>query len=97
MLWCESQRLLGYGDSMKTKSKEAKANAAPAPALSFAEILWRTNWRNRTLFAVSQAVMVNNLNDGVIWGLLPILLTTAGLPVAEAVVIVVAETHRQDR
>lgn len=66
---------------------EAKANAAPAPALSFAQILLLTSWRNRTLFAVSQAGLVNNLNDGVVWGLVPILLAGAGLPMTEVAVI----------
>lgn len=66
---------------------EASANAAPAPMLSFAQILLLTSWRNRTLFAVSQAGMVNNLNDGVVWGLVPILLADAGLPMTEVAVI----------
>lgn len=66
---------------------EAKTNAVPAPALSFAQILLLTSWRNRTLFAVSQAGMVNNLNDGVVWGLVPILLAGAGLPMTEVAVI----------
>ncbi len=66
---------------------EASANAAPAPTLSFAQILLLTSWRNRTLFAVSQAGMVNNLNDGVVWGLVPILLAGAGLPMTEVAVI----------
>ena len=66
---------------------EAKTNAAPALALSFAQILLLTSWRNRTLFAVSQAGMVNNLNDGVVWGLVPILLAGAGLPMTEVAVI----------
>lgn len=66
---------------------EAKANAAPIPALSFTQILWLTSWRNRTLFAISQAGMVNNLNDGVVWGLVPVLLAGAGLPMTEVAVI----------
>ena len=35
-----------------------------------------TSWKSRTLSAVTQAGFVNNLNDGMIWGLLPILLQT---------------------
>jgi MFS family permease len=49
--------------------------------LSFAEILLLTSWKDRALFAVSQAGMVNNLNDGMVWGLLPIFLFGKGLPV----------------
>jgi hypothetical protein len=29
-----------------------------------------TSWKDRTLFSVSQTGMVNNLNDGMMWGLL---------------------------
>jgi MFS family permease len=32
--------------------------------------------KNKTLSAVTQAGLVNNLNDGMIWGLLPIILFT---------------------
>ncbi len=45
---------------------------------SFAQILLLTSWKNRTLFSVSQAGMVNNLNDGMIWGLLPLFLAGFG-------------------
>ena len=37
-----------------------------------------TTFRNRTLSSVTQAGLVNNLNDGMIWGLLPILLLQYG-------------------
>lgn len=34
----------------------------------------QTSFKNKTLSAVTQAGLVNNLNDGMIWGLLPIVL-----------------------
>lgn len=37
-----------------------------------------TSWRHRNLGSVTQAGLVNNLNDGMAWGLLPVLLTTKG-------------------
>jgi predicted MFS family arabinose efflux permease len=37
-------------------------------------VFMETTFKNRTLSAVTQAGMVNNLNDGMIWGLLPVLL-----------------------
>ncbi len=46
---------------------------------SFLEILLLTSWKNRALFAVSQAGMVNNLNDGMAWGLLPLYFASQGL------------------
>jgi len=54
---------------------------------SFTEILLLTSWKDRALFAVSQAGMVNNLNDGMVWGLMPILLTGARLPVEQVALI----------
>jgi MFS family permease len=40
-------------------------------------IFWETTWANKNLGSITQAGMVNNLNDGMVWGLFPILL--AGL------------------
>lgn len=37
-------------------------------------LFWETSWKNRNLGSISQAGLVNNLNDGMVWGLLPILL-----------------------
>ncbi len=42
-----------------------------------------TTWRNPSMSAVSQAGLVNNLNDGMAWGLLPIFFASAGLSVSE--------------
>jgi MFS family permease len=41
--------------------------------------VWLTSWGDRRLFAVSQAGLVNNLNDGVAWGLLPLFFAASGL------------------
>ena len=38
-----------------------------------------TTWKHPILSTVSQAGLVNNLNDGMIWGLLPMLVFSAGL------------------
>ena len=54
---------------------------------SFREIFWLTSWKNRNLFSVSQAGMVNNMNDGMVWGLVPILLVGAGLSVERIALI----------
>jgi MFS family permease len=37
-------------------------------------VFFETSFKNKTLSSVTQAGLVNNLNDGMIWGLLPILL-----------------------
>src|SRR2546427_1772211 len=45
----------------------------------FAHILLLTSWKDRALFAASQAGMVNNLNDGMVWGLIPVFLAARGV------------------
>ena len=47
-------------------------SAAPDPARTTFEIFRVTSWKDRTLFSASQAGFVNNLNDGMAWGLLPL-------------------------
>ncbi|QED36614.1 MFS transporter [Antarcticibacterium arcticum] len=37
-------------------------------------IFWDTTWKDNTLGSVTQAGLINNLNDGMAWGLFPILL-----------------------
>lgn len=55
---------------------------APASTLSFRAIFARTSWGDRSLFAACQAGLVNNLNDGMSWGILPLFFVTQGLDVA---------------
>jgi MFS family permease len=42
-------------------------------------IFWRTTLHDRNLSSISQAGMVNNLNDGMAWGLFPLVFASAGL------------------
>jgi MFS family permease len=51
--------------------------------LSTWEILVRASWRDPGLSSASQAGMVNNLNDGLAWGLFPLFFAAAGLDVAQ--------------
>jgi MFS family permease len=51
--------------------------------LSTREILVRASWRDPGLSSASQAGMVNNLNDGLAWGLFPLFFAAAGLDVAQ--------------
>jgi MFS family permease len=47
------------------------------------EVFWRTSVLDRNLSSVSQAGLVNNLNDGMAWGLFPLLFASAGMSLAE--------------
>jgi MFS family permease len=49
--------------------------------LTTREVVWLTSWRERALSAATQAGMVNNLNDGLAWGLFPLLFARHGLSV----------------
>ena len=47
------------------------------------EIFARVTWQDRALSSASQAGLVNNLNDGLAWGLFPLYFAAAGLDVAQ--------------
>lgn len=51
-------------------------------------IFLETSWLNKNLGSISQAGLVNNLNDGMVWGLLPILLSMKGFNFNEIGVVV---------
>ncbi len=48
-------------------------------SLSQREIFFKTSFLDRNLSSVTQAGFVNNLNDGMAWGLFPIFFASAGL------------------
>lgn len=51
-------------------------------------IFWETTWTNRNLGSISQAGLVNNLNDGMVWGILPILLASLNFNLEQIGIIV---------
>ena len=60
---------------------EASTHAASEPIdrPSTAHVFAETSWRNKTLFSASQAGLVNNLNDGMSWGVFPLLFVANGV------------------
>jgi MFS family permease len=50
-------------------------------------IFWETTWADRNLGSITQAGLVNNLIDGMVWGLFPVLLLSKGFSLAEIGVI----------
>lgn len=50
--------------------------------LTTAQVFTQTSFREPALSSASQAGLVNNLNDGLAWGLFPILFASTGLSVA---------------
>jgi MFS family permease len=59
----------------------------PSEALSFWAIFRRVSWQDKAFFSLSQGGLVNNLNDVVVWGLLPLLVIGAGVSVGEAAAV----------
>ncbi|MFA0963667.1 MFS transporter [Roseivirga sp. BDSF3-8] len=73
---------------VKDTAAHVKQEAESTGMARLKEVFWDTTWRNRNLGAVTQAGLVNNLNDGMVWGLLPLLLTAKGFTLAETAQVV---------
>jgi MFS family permease len=58
---------------------EARSRGRDASAPRQGEVFLRTSFTDRELSAVSQAGLVNNLNDGMAWGLFPLFFAAAGM------------------
>ncbi|GAB3216608.1 MFS transporter [Mycolicibacterium hippocampi] len=58
------------------------AATEPGEKNGFWAIFRRTTWKDRSLRGASQAGLVNNLNDGLTWGVFPLLFTEYGLGLA---------------
>ena len=68
-----------YADLEARQIQDAATTSEATPMPSFWSIFVRTSWQDRTLFSVCQAGLVNNLNDGLSWGLFPLYFAMAGL------------------
>jgi MFS family permease len=60
---------------------ETSATSQQSSPMDFREIFMLTSFRDRNLFAASQAGLVNNLNDGMSWGIFPLFFASFGLGV----------------
>ena len=63
-------------------SNRATTNDTLKQSLSTKEVFILTSFRDKALSSCSQAGLVNNLNDGLAWGLLPIFFLAAGLSIS---------------
>jgi len=54
-----------------------------ATASAADDVFWRTTLGDRNLSSVTQAGFVNNLNDGMAWGLFPLFFAAAGMTLAQ--------------
>jgi MFS family permease len=64
-------------------AREVIARASSEHALSARDVFWRTSLADRNLSSVCQAGLVNNLNDGMAWGLFPLVFAAAGMDLSQ--------------
>ena len=69
------------GDTTEHVRLEMEQHPSESAPLSFREVFARTSFKDRHLFACSQAGLVNNLNDGMSWGVFPLFFSAFGLGV----------------
>jgi len=62
---------------------ELKQNDVPLLKSVFKD----TTWRNKNLSSVTQAGLTNNLNDAMIWGIMPVLLASQGFTIEQIGII----------
>ena len=71
-------------DTAKHVAVETKTNNVK----KHQNVFWYTTWKDRNLGSISQAGFINNLNDGMIWGILPVILANRGFNLKDIALIV---------
>lgn len=73
-------------DTQHFVNSESKQSSTPLLKTVFTE----TSFFHRDLSSITQAGLVNNLNDGMIWGLLPLLLAQSSLAIDQIAIVTAA-------
>lgn len=71
-------------------ARHVNARGSAHAGLTTGQVFNLTSFKDRSLSAASQAGMVNNLNDGLAWGLFPVLFIGAGLSLDQAGILAAA-------
>ncbi|MBL7937058.1 MAG: MFS transporter, partial [Bacteroidia bacterium] len=66
-------------DTKHHVAKESTSNSIPL----LKNVFWDTTWKHKNLGSVTQAGLINNLNDGMVWGIFPILLAQKNFTIAQ--------------
>ncbi len=77
-------------DTRPFVSMEADGHPAGPPLPSLRRTFADVTWRNPRLFGASQAGFVNNLNDGLAWGILPLFFFSRGLDLGQIGILAAA-------
>lgn len=70
-------------DTRYHSTKEGQGNKVA----KLKNIFWNTTWSDKNLGSITQAGLVNNLNDGMVWGLFPLLFSSKKFGLADIGVI----------
>ncbi len=71
-------------DTKHHVAKETTTSTVP----KLKNIFWDTTWKDKNLGSVTQAGLINNLNDGMVWGIFPILLANKNFTIEQIGIIV---------
>lgn len=75
--------LLFVRDTDGHVAREVVVSGSSERALSARQLFWRTSVADRNLSSACQAGFVNNLNDGMAWGLFPLVFAAAGMDLGQ--------------
>lgn len=80
--------LLGSWLLVKDTKHHVAKESATSSVRKLKHVFWETSWRDKNLGSITQAGLVNNLNDGMVWGILPMLLISLDFSLEQIGVIV---------
>jgi MFS family permease len=80
----------GQRDSNRANNSNRSNNSSRAGRPTGREIFVRTSWKDKSLSSCSQAGLVNNLNDGLAWGLFPLFFASAGVSLNQIAILAAA-------
>ena len=73
---------------VKDTQKHVLLESTRSSVSKLQNVFWETTWKHKNLGSITQAGLVNNLNDGMVWGLFPLLLASKGFNLADIGIIV---------
>lgn len=75
---------------LAANSLSSQGDTNESADLSFGQVFMRASWLDKSLFATSQAGMINNLNDGMVWGLVPLFLVGFNVSLEQVALVAAA-------
>ena len=73
---------------VKDTHQHVKLEATSSKIPLLKNVFWDTTWKHKNLGSITQAGLINNLNDGMVWGLFPLLLVSKGFDLHQTGIIV---------